>query len=203
MNIFGENWKPLNAILSRLDQKYLICELLDKPETALEEAYSRVLRAACKSMTEEVSAQRTISRSYKEYMEEWVHEVKTPITAMISSVPNHSFPESARIGRELAQIRYLVEQVLYYARSEQVEKDYFIKKLRICDVLQPALLQCRTLLLEAGISLQIEDWNRRSSAMKNGCFYLSSDSAQFHSVSGEKQSPNSDLQSNPCPILSA
>ena len=52
--------EALERNLSRLDQKYLICELLDKPETALEEAYSRVLRAACKSMTEEVGAQRTI-----------------------------------------------------------------------------------------------------------------------------------------------
>lgn len=148
--------EALERNLSRIDQKYLICELLDKPETALEEAYNRTLRTACKSMAEEVSAQRSISRSYKEYMEEWVHEVKTPITAIDLICANHPFPESGRIGRELSQIRYLVEQVLYYARSEQVEKDYFIQKLRICDAIQPALLQCRTLLLEAGISLQID-----------------------------------------------
>ena len=68
--------------LDRLDQKYLIPELLPKPDSVLEEAYFHLLRTSCKSMAEEVGKQRAISRSYKEDMEEWVHEIKTPITAI-------------------------------------------------------------------------------------------------------------------------
>lgn len=148
--------KTIEQRLSGLDQKYLICELLDKPESALEEVYYHMLREGCKSMAENVSVQLSISRSYKEYMEEWVHEIKTPITAIDLICANQHVPESGRIGRELSQIRFLVEQVLYYARSEQVEKDYFIKKIRLCDALQPSLLQCRASLLEAGVALEVD-----------------------------------------------
>lgn len=147
--------------LTRLDQKYLIPELLPKPESVLEEAYFHLLRTSCKSMTEEVGKQRAISRSYKEYMEEWVHEIKTPITAIDLICRRHATPETERISQELFQIRHLVEQVLYYARSEQVEKDYFIKPMLLSDIVSEALLSCRFLLLDTHMALEVSKLDER------------------------------------------
>lgn len=147
----------LNNQLDMLDQKYLICEMLDKPENCLEKLYQSALRAANKSMLENVNKIRNAQRDYKEYIEEWIHEIKTPITAVDLICKNHAGRENTRISRELSQINYLVEQVLYYARSENVEKDYFIKEFSLSDALAPALLQNRTVLLEEKISLSIDE----------------------------------------------
>lgn len=50
----------------------------------------------------------------------------------------------------------LVNQVLYYARSSYVEKDYFIQKISLEDVVSTALLNHQFLILEQGISLETE-----------------------------------------------
>ena len=50
-----------------------------------------------------------------------------------------------------------MEQALYYARSENVEKDYFVKEFQLFDAIRPALLENRSLLLEEKIALQIEE----------------------------------------------
>ena len=145
--------------LDQLDQKYLIFEMLGKPGSYAEKLFHRILRTACKSMLENVNQIKNSQRQYKEYIEEWIHEIKTPITAIDLICRNHPDNDSKRIGKELSHIDYLVEQALYYARSENVEKDYFVKKFPLADALGPALLNNRTLLLEEKISLQVDDFS--------------------------------------------
>lgn len=143
--------------LEQLDQKYLICEMLDMPENAEEKLCQHILRAALKSMLENVNHLKNTQRQYKEYIEEWIHEIKTPITAIDLICRNHPGGENKRIQKELSRIDYLVEQALYYARSENVEKDYFVKEFPLFDALNPALMANRTLLLEEEIRLQVEE----------------------------------------------
>lgn len=147
----------ISAQLKLLDQKYLICEMLDRPGTSVERQYHSILHAACKSMLEKVNSLKNSQREYKEYIEEWIHEVKTPITAIDLICRNHPDSNNLRIGQELRRIDDLVEQALYYARSENVEKDYFVREFPLFDALGPALVQSRTLLLEENVSLQIEE----------------------------------------------
>lgn len=143
--------------LEQLDQKYLICEMLERPENAQEKLCQLILRSASKSMLENVNCVKNAWRQYKEYIEEWIHEIKTPITAIDLICRNHPGGENCRIQKELSRIDYLVEQALYYARSENVEKDYFVKEFPLFDALNPALLSNRTLLLEEKISLRVEE----------------------------------------------
>ena len=143
--------------LDLLDQKYLICEMLDKPKTCSEQLFQQTLRTACKSMLEKINHLKKSQYQYKEYIEEWIHEIKTPITAIDLICKNHPETENKRIGKELSRINYLVEQALYYARSENVEKDYFVKEFQLFDAIRPALLENRSLLLEEKIALQIEE----------------------------------------------
>ena len=54
---------------------------------------------------------------------------------------NHVDEETKRIHGELKHINYLVEQALYYARSEVVEKDYFVKEIVLEEAVTPAYLK--------------------------------------------------------------
>ena len=69
--------------LDGLDQKYLVSEILEKPHTQMELVYYEMLKKACKSMTEEVTRAKEGQKSYKEYVEEWIHEVKAPLLPSI------------------------------------------------------------------------------------------------------------------------
>ena len=64
--------------LETLDKKYLLHELLDPPHFAEGDILCEVLYQCNKSMADEVSVYRNHSKEYREYIETWVHEIKTP-----------------------------------------------------------------------------------------------------------------------------
>lgn len=150
-------YKEMQEKLREIDQKYLIGELLNSPDTMLERIYYDMLKSSLKSMIEEVGRAGDGQQSYKEYIEKWIHEIKTPITAIDLICKNHENEETKRIKKELQGIYYLVEQALYYARSEIVEKDYFVKKLRLFDVVQNAVMANRMSFLDNHIGIAVEE----------------------------------------------
>ena len=153
----GKKIRQMEAMVEGLDKKYLVCEMLPRPDTLLEEAYWQLLREGGRSMAEEVSQARAEFREYKEYIEEWIHEIKTPVTVIDLICRNHPGPETERIRREQRRTEELVEQALYYARSEVVEKDYLIRGVTLSGLVHPVLMEYRTLLLEQHIGLEVAE----------------------------------------------
>ena len=86
--------KELENIMSGLDQKYLFIECIPQPRTAYERRLFSLMRASYKSMLGAVSDARSAGREYREYIESWVHEIKSPITA--AKLISHSL--EAEIG---------------------------------------------------------------------------------------------------------
>ena len=81
--------------------------------------------AACgKSMNDQIDRRAVEAREYQEYIETWVHEVKTPIASLLLSVEGGRQPDPAAVRREAERIDGYVEQALYYTRSGAPEKDY-------------------------------------------------------------------------------
>lgn len=150
-------YNDILQIMKVLDQKYLISEMLKKPANQIELIYYNMLTEASKDMIEEVGKAQEAQLSYKEYIEKWIHEIKTPITAIQLICRNHKSEETNRIEKELQSIYYLVEQALYYARSETVEQDYFIKRIRLFSIVQAVIMNQRTALMDHQICLDIDE----------------------------------------------
>lgn len=108
--------------LETLDKKYLLHELLDPPHFAEGDILCEVLYQCNKSMADEVSVYRNHSKEYREYIETWVHEIKTPIASASLVYENNKTPATQSMYEEILNIENFVEQSLYYARSNYVEK---------------------------------------------------------------------------------
>lgn len=147
--------RELWEIYDALDEKYLFTEVVTKPQTQLEQAYFELSRGAGKAMLDAIEAARSASAEYKEYIERWIHEVKTPITAADLICKNHPGEDAPDILGELVKIDQLVEQALFYARSGSVEKDYFIKGFPMMDAVIPAVQNYRAIILSRHIALDI------------------------------------------------
>jgi len=57
-------------------------ECAPKPKSYYQRHMFSILRNACKSMIESVSDTESKWKEYREYIENWVHEIKVPITAI-------------------------------------------------------------------------------------------------------------------------
>lgn len=133
-------------ITDQLEEAYLIADLMKEPERADDEVFYQILKLAEKSMLENISAVMQEHRDYRDYIEQWVHEVKTPITAMKLLCENHPSEFSRAILTELEKVDRFTEQTLYYARSEHTQKDYAIREIQLSDVVHGAIADNKYLL---------------------------------------------------------
>ena len=87
----------LDALLSlseSLRETYLIGEIMQAPTRADDQVYYQILKRAGRSMLEQISAIQRERGEYREYIEQWIHEVKTPIAASKLLCENHPSPAS-------------------------------------------------------------------------------------------------------------
>ncbi|MDE6319222.1 MAG: sensor histidine kinase [Lachnospiraceae bacterium] len=147
----------LQAIMNELDQRYLFTECAPKPHDLYERKLFDLLRLSGKSMIESVSDARAAGKEYREYVEQWVHEIKTPITAAKLVCENIDSDTRRKLSQELEQIDAHVERALFYARSENPEKDFIIRKTVLTTICDRAIQTHRTLLIQNGVRVETEN----------------------------------------------
>lgn len=149
----------LNQLLDmteQLEERYLIPEIMTIPEQADDQVFYQIMKMAEKSMLEKIGAIQNERKEYKEYIEQWIHEVKTPITAMKLLCENNRSSFAREILAELENINQYTEQALYYARSEHTEKDYSVRETDLCDVVHRAIADNKYLLRQSNMAITID-----------------------------------------------
>lgn len=149
--------KKLLNLAEQLEERYLLSEVMERPEHADDLVYYRLLKLAGKSMLEQVNEVRRERIEYKEYVEQWVHEIKTPITAMKLLCENAHSQETKELLVELEKVNRYTEQALYYARSEHTEKDYSVREICLFDVVHQSIAENKYLLLKNGVGIDLQE----------------------------------------------
>ena len=152
--------KHLNKWLDmaeQLEERYLLPEIMPEPKRADERVFFQILKMAEKSMLERIGEVERERKEYKEYIEQWIHEVKTPITAMKLICENNRCSFTRELLAELENINRFTEQALYYARSEHTEKDYSIREISLNDAIHGAIADNKYLLRQNNVTVIVDD----------------------------------------------
>jgi len=141
-------------MLDMLDQKYLISEMIGNPYRLEDKEYVTILKRTLKSMTEQVSTIKNDREEYKEYIEGWIHEVKLPIASIQLICENNKSDISRKILLELRRIENDVEKALYYARSNEVWKDYTIQNINMDELVAYIISNNIQFFIQNGIQIE-------------------------------------------------
>lgn len=152
-------YNTTSKILDELDKKYLITEIINEPNFLEGKILTDYLYDIDKSMNENVKKYKSSNEEFKEYMELWCHEVKTPIATSKMILENNKNEINDSVFEELTRIDNYVEQILYYARSETVEKDYIIKKVELKEIIDTIIKRNKKDLIGKKIKIEINDIN--------------------------------------------
>ena len=147
--------------LDELDQKYLLSEVISKANFQDGNLFKEILEETGKSMLENVNKYKYAQEDYKEYIELWIHEIKTPISASKLIIENNKNEITKNIEEELDKIENYTEQALYYARSNTVEKDYIITKTNLKDIVNMSIIKNKTTILNNKFELIIHDLEKQ------------------------------------------
>ena len=151
--------RELETILNTLDRKYLFMECVPPPKNLYERRLFDLTRRMGRSMTEAVSDAQAAQREYREYVEQWVHEIKAPITAARLICRDLDGNTRRKLTAELAQVEAHVERTLFYARAESPEQDCLLRQVELEKIAAQAIENHRALLIQNGVKVETEGLN--------------------------------------------
>lgn len=143
-------YKNLLGNIHRLDQAYLVLETLTQPRFYDGNILYATLYQINKSMIENINSYRMRSQEFQEYVEMWIHEVKTPLATL--SLISHD----PQVNQQIKHINDYVEQILYFVRAENAEQDYLIKPNQLAAIINEVASRNREILLAQKIDLSVQ-----------------------------------------------
>ncbi|GKV67354.1 MULTISPECIES: sensor histidine kinase [Sporosarcina] len=146
----------LDSLMESLDKKYLLSEIIKEPEFIEGKFLYDLLKRANKDMHEHVKKYRDTGYEYREYIETWVHEIKTPIASAKLIIENNQNEITNNINQEIKKIEEYIEQVLYYSRSNDVSKDYIIKEVSLAALVRSTVKKNSRDFISKSIAIDIE-----------------------------------------------
>lgn len=154
-------YKKVNTILKELDKKYLLPVLIEEPSFCEGKILYEVLSITDKSMNEEVNKYIFSQEEYREYIDMWVHEIKTPIASSKLIIENNKDENTLSILEELEKIEAYIEQVLYYSKSNDIEKDYIVKELDLRKCISNVVKRNKKSIREKRIVIDLQDFENK------------------------------------------
>ncbi len=150
-------YNELIQISNKLDKKYLLPEVIKKPRSYEGQILYDVLEESNRAMHEHVNEYKIMQSEYREYIEAWVHEIKTPIALTKLVAENSEGKTKTIIQNQSKKIEEYVEQVLYYSRSTDVSKDYIIKEFDINETVKKVIRNNRYDLITGKFQIDISE----------------------------------------------
>ena len=142
----------LERVIRELPEKYLLGEVIPTPSGMLERRYFQIMREISRSSVEVAERTRREAEDYRDYVESWVHEIKTPLTACALILANGG--DARKLKLQLSRANDLTESVLWYARLRTAERDTKIKEFSASEVIDAAVKGQMEPLIAAGIRVE-------------------------------------------------
>lgn len=134
-------------------------ENLLSPKTLMEEDYTNLILNLNKEYKTYISKSDIAKSDMIDYYTMWVHQIKTPISAMKLLIQTSESEISSDLSSELFKIEQYVEMVLSYIRLGSNENDFVIKEYDLDNIVRQAIRKYAPLFIRKKINLDFQPTN--------------------------------------------
>lgn len=142
--------------LEELEKKYLITELINRPDFFEGQFLCDSLYEIDKSMQERINANERVQKEFKEFIELWIHEIKVPISSLSLMNYNEDMDKAAQ-KLQIQKLSLYVEQILYLSRADNPQKDYLLTETDLEGTINKVILSHKDLLIGKSIAIEKEN----------------------------------------------
>ena len=156
-------WRRKGLFLGSLrGQAALLMSLVPEPREPGEAAYRELLLELDEDRRTAVSALDARMRESVDYYTMWVHQIKTPISAMRLILQEDESERGRALSAELFRVERYVELVLSYLRLGGASTDYVIRQVDVDNVLRQAARKYAPLFIRGKVSLELNETGLRA-----------------------------------------
>lgn len=131
-------------------------ENLPLPKTLMEEDYTNLILNLNKEYKTYISKSDIAKSDMIDYYTMWVHQIKTPISAMKLLIQTSESEISSDLSSELFKIEQYVEMVLSYIRLGSNENDFVIKEYDLDNIVRQAIRKYAPLFIRKKINVDFQ-----------------------------------------------
>lgn len=146
-------FEKLEHLIAELPDGYLLGEVLPAPTNPMERRYFEIIKTVSRSAIGVAEQALQEKEEYCDYVESWIHEIKTPLTACSLILANHG--DLQKLKTELKWADNLTKNILYYARLRTAQKDTQIKKFSMKKIIEETVKNQMEILIAARISVDV------------------------------------------------
>lgn len=122
-----------------------------------DEKTKEILMQAAGQLSKRLSTLKQASISDGDYIASWVHEVKTPLTAMKLLIEEHrSDPLIRKVELEWLRLHLLIDQQLSISRLPSLEADYILEKADLQQLVKAEVRELASWFMEKNIAVEFE-----------------------------------------------
>ena len=141
-------WRATEALAAAAQSAAELSELLPDPSFLEGRLAADLANDISTRAGSELARAQTDADGYREYVELWIHEAKTPIAAAKLILERMGGEEADVLAREVERMDAQVDQALYYARSTALQKDYTIRRMDVAAAAREACKRQARFLIE-------------------------------------------------------
>ena len=146
--------KKLQRVTDELERPYLLGEVLQRPEKAVELEYFNIMKTVSRSAIDAAESAARQRDEYRAYVEKWVHEIKTPLTACQLILAGGG--DESKLRAQLRRADNTAESILWYARLQSAGASTQIAEVSVRAAADEAVKIEMELLIAAGVSVNAE-----------------------------------------------
>lgn len=147
--------KAVDAQVKDIKDDWL--EALPSPDNARDEIVRSALYAADRFYKRKMADFNTVHRMETDYIASWVHEIKTPLTAMKLFIDtNQRDRVMQKIEAEWLRIYLLVDRQLYMTRLPNLRSDYVLEETSVQQLAVKEVRDLASLCMEKNIAVEFE-----------------------------------------------
>lgn len=134
-------------------------ENLPSPKTLMEEDYTNLILTLNKEYKTYISKSDIAKSDMIDYYTMWVHQIKTPISAIKLLIQTSESEISSDLSSELFKIEQYVEMVLSYIRLGSNKNDFVLKEYDLDNIIRQAIRKYAPLFIRKKINLDFQPTN--------------------------------------------
>ncbi len=155
---FCRKCRELREIYNNLP---LMTDKLPVPDNIIETQLHEIIERLTEKNSENITRVNRIQQDNSEYFTVWVHQIKTPISAirMILQMENIEF--GSEISTELFSIEQYAEMALNYIRLDSDSNDLIIRRYDLDNIIRRAIRKYASMFIRRKIKIDYQPVNAR------------------------------------------
>ncbi|MBE6904861.1 MAG: HAMP domain-containing histidine kinase [Ruminococcaceae bacterium] len=134
-------------------------EPLPDPFDFIEEQYQQLIMELYHDLTAKISEEEKIKSDREDYYILWVHQIKTPISALRLLLHSDDLQKNAfAMEQELFKIEQYAEMVLQYLRLESLSCDLLLQEYSLYTLVKQAVKKYAGAFISRGLSLDLAEF---------------------------------------------